>query len=218
VAAIVGSGIAYLVPTVGSPLVPPSPSAAARPQPASPLERTAATPAPPDSASPSSALSSPPPATSVAYTPAVVPAAAQAAAAADSQPAPVEPASNQAALRHELEAWTSHHTNRDAMNTLQQAGVRAGAVLTGADMLQDPHLRARGYYQVVEHPRAGKQTLRVAPYHLSETPPTIRKAAPCLGEDTESVLREVLGVSDGELAELAEAHVTDNVPLQHQAI
>ncbi len=100
VAAIVGSGIAYLVPTVGSEAVALSPSAAARPQPASPLERTAATPAPPDSASPSSALSSPP-ATSVAYTPAVVPAAAQAAAAAESQQAPVEPAPNQTPLQRD---------------------------------------------------------------------------------------------------------------------
>jgi crotonobetainyl-CoA:carnitine CoA-transferase CaiB-like acyl-CoA transferase len=122
---------------------------------------------------------------------------------------------NQAALRQELETWTSTRTKHEAMNLLQHAGVRAGAVQTGADMLQDPHLRARDYYRTVVHPRAGKQTLRVAPYHLSETPPTIRKAAPSLGEDTESVLREVLGVSDQELAKLAEAHVTDNVPLQH---
>jgi crotonobetainyl-CoA:carnitine CoA-transferase CaiB-like acyl-CoA transferase len=120
---------------------------------------------------------------------------------------------NQAALRHELETWTSTRTKHEAMNLLQHAGVRAGAVQTGADMLQDPHLRARDYYRTVVHPRAGKQTLRVAPYHLSETSPTIRKAAPSLGEDTESVLREVLGVSDQELTELAEAHVTDNVPL-----
>jgi crotonobetainyl-CoA:carnitine CoA-transferase CaiB-like acyl-CoA transferase len=80
-------------------------------------------------------------------------------------------------------------------------------------MLQDPHLHARGYYQVVEHPRAGRQTLRLAPYRLSETPPTVRKPAPCLGEDTASVLQEVLGVSEQELDELASMHVTDNIPL-----
>jgi crotonobetainyl-CoA:carnitine CoA-transferase CaiB-like acyl-CoA transferase len=119
---------------------------------------------------------------------------------------------HQVALRQELEAWTRQRTKREAMDLLQQAGLRAGAVLTGAEMLQDPHLRARGYYREVTHPRAGKHTLRLAPYHLSETPPTIRKAAPCLGEDTESVLRELLGVGDADLGELAEAHVTDNVP------
>jgi hypothetical protein len=96
VAAVIGAGIVYLVPTVGSGPVPPSGSAAARLEPASPLEETAAAPAPAPlaSASPSPAPSSPSPAASVADTPAVVPAAAQAATAADSQqaPAPTESA------------------------------------------------------------------------------------------------------------------------------
>ncbi|MEA2845436.1 MAG: putative peptidoglycan binding domain, partial [Rhodospirillaceae bacterium] len=91
VGAVVGSGIAYLVPTVGSPPVPPSPStAAARPEPASPIKMAAAAsvPAPPELFSSSPALSSPSPAASVAYTPVVVPGAAQVAPTADSQPAP----------------------------------------------------------------------------------------------------------------------------------
>ena len=85
-------------------------------------------------------------------------------------------------------------------------------------MLRDPHLRARGYFQEIEHSSAGRQTLRVAPHHLSETPPTICTPAPKLGEHTESVLREVLGTSDQELQELAALHVTDNVPLRFQTI
>jgi crotonobetainyl-CoA:carnitine CoA-transferase CaiB-like acyl-CoA transferase len=125
---------------------------------------------------------------------------------------------NQALLRQELESWTQHYPKHAAMEILQQAGIRAGAVLTGAEMLQDPQLRARGYFQEVEHSSAGRQTLRVAPYHLSETPPTIRTPAPKLGEHTESVLREVLGTSDQEIQDLATAHVTDNVPLRHQLI
>jgi len=90
VAAIASSGIAYLFPTVGSEAVPPSPSAAARPDPASLIEMAAvaSAPAPPESISSSPALSSPSPAASVAYTPVVVPAVAQVAPAADSQPAP----------------------------------------------------------------------------------------------------------------------------------
>ncbi len=119
-------------------------------------------------------------------------------------------------LRTEMERWTTRHSKREAMHVLQRASIRAGAVLTGAEMLQDPQLRTRGYYQQVEHARAGKQTLRVAPYHLSETPPTIHKAAPCLGEDTDVVLRELLGQTDDELRELAAEHVTDNVPLRYQ--
>jgi crotonobetainyl-CoA:carnitine CoA-transferase CaiB-like acyl-CoA transferase len=121
-------------------------------------------------------------------------------------------------LRTALEEWTSRRTKRDAMEALQRSKIRAGAVLTGAEMLQDPQLRARGYYQQVEHRRAGNQSLRVAPYHLSETPPTIRKAAPCLGEDTDEVLRDLLGQTHGDLRELAAEHVTDNVPLRYQLL
>jgi CheY-like chemotaxis protein len=95
VGAVVGSGIAYLVPTVGSRPVPPSPSAAASTEPASPIDMATAAPAPapPDSPSPSPAPSSPSPAASVPSAPAVEPAAAQAAPAADSQPAPAPPES-----------------------------------------------------------------------------------------------------------------------------
>jgi hypothetical protein len=105
VAAVIAAGIVYLISTVGSGPVPPSPSAAAPPEPASSLERTAAVPAPDplDSASPSSAPSSPSPAASVADTPAVVPAAAQTepAPVTGSQQAAVEPVPNQAALRRD---------------------------------------------------------------------------------------------------------------------
>jgi DNA-binding NarL/FixJ family response regulator len=93
VGAVVGSGIANLVPTVGLRPVPPSPDAAARPEPASPLSLASAAPAsvPPESPSPSPASSSLSP--SVPYTPAVEPAATQAAPAADSKPAPAPPES-----------------------------------------------------------------------------------------------------------------------------
>jgi CheY-like chemotaxis protein len=97
------SAVAYIVPMVVTGAVPLSPNAAALPQPASILPMAAATPtpAPPGPASPSSAPSSPSPATDLAYTPAVLPAAAQAAAAADSQPALFEPAPNQTPLRRD---------------------------------------------------------------------------------------------------------------------
>jgi CheY-like chemotaxis protein len=103
VGAVVGSGIANVVPTVDSRPVPPSPSAAAHTAPASPVEMATAAPAPapPDSPSSSPVLSSPSPAASVPSTPAVEPAAAQAASATASQPAAVAPAPNQVPLQRD---------------------------------------------------------------------------------------------------------------------
>lgn len=121
-------------------------------------------------------------------------------------------------IREAIEAWTRQRSKREAMDILQRAGVRAGAVLTGPEMLEDPQLRERGYYVEVTHPRAGRQTLRLAPYHLSETPPQIRKPAPTLGEDTSTVLTELLGLTEADLQDLADAHVTDNIPRRFQSV
>jgi crotonobetainyl-CoA:carnitine CoA-transferase CaiB-like acyl-CoA transferase len=115
-------------------------------------------------------------------------------------------------LRPEIEGWTSRRSKREAMDLLQRAGVRAGAVLTGAQMLEDPHLNARGYYEPIENVRGARQTLRIAPYQFSETPTSIRRPAPLLGEHTEQVLREVIGLSDAEIVELAAEGITQNAP------
>ena len=118
VAAGFGSAIVYLVLTVGPGAVLLSPRAVA-PEPASLLSIAAATPTPgpPDAVSPASA---PSPATNAADTPAVVPAAAQAAPAADSQQAPADPAPNQNRLRRE-EA-------REVQARLRSFGFNPGAV------------------------------------------------------------------------------------------
>jgi hypothetical protein len=107
VGAIACSAVAYLVPTVVTGAVPLSPSAAASTAALAelvtllPMAAATPTPAPPGPASPSSAPSSSSPATDVAYLPAVVPAAVQAAAAADSHQALFEPAPNQIPLRRD---------------------------------------------------------------------------------------------------------------------
>ena len=98
------------------------------------------------------------------------------------------------------------------MQLLQDAGLRAGAVLTGAGMLDDPHLNERGYYEPIENVRSGRQTMRIAPYQFSKTPPVITRPAPVLGQDTEEVLRRVLGMSVTQIEELAQLGVTRNTP------
>ena len=103
VGAIACSAVAYLVPTIRLVAVPLSPSTAALAEPVALLSMAAATPTPalPEPASPSSVPSAPSPATDVVYTPAVVPASAQTAPAADGQQALVDPAPNQSPLRRD---------------------------------------------------------------------------------------------------------------------
>jgi crotonobetainyl-CoA:carnitine CoA-transferase CaiB-like acyl-CoA transferase len=59
----------------------------------------------------------------------------------------------------------------------------------------------------MEHPRAGKVRMVGAPVRLSETPGSVRSPAPMLGEHTEEVLADLLGLTAGEIAALRAAGV-----------
>ena len=66
--------------------------------------------------------------------------------------------------------------------------VPAGAVVKGGETLVDPHLTARGFWDVVNHPEAGTYTQVSTPWRLSKSPrpPTI--PSPSLGEHNSYVL------------------------------
>jgi len=76
-------------------------------------------------------------------------------------------------------------------------------VQSAADTLdRDPHLKARGYYHYLEHPEAGRTAYDGPGFRLSDTPGGPRGPAPLLGQHTEYVCKEVLGLSDDEIADL----------------
>jgi crotonobetainyl-CoA:carnitine CoA-transferase CaiB-like acyl-CoA transferase len=76
-------------------------------------------------------------------------------------------------------------------------------VQTARDVVEDRHLLARGAWVDVEHPRRGKTRVPISPIRLHASGPAeVRRAAPLLGQDTDRVLHELLGLSEAELAEL----------------
>ncbi len=76
-----------------------------------------------------------------------------------------------------------------------------------AQMFQDPQVLARGLAVNIPHPLAGSVPQVASPIRLSETPVEYRRAPPLLGEHTEAVLGEVLGLEAGEVQRLREAGV-----------
>ena len=109
-----------------------------------------------------------------------------------------------------VESWTSTENAEEAMHLLQAAGVAAGVVQTGQDMAEnDPHLRERGLFQKVPDAAGVMRTIERAPYKLSLTPGSVTRGAPEFGADQDFVLREILGVDDEELAEMAIAGAFD---------
>ncbi|MFL7809298.1 MAG: CoA transferase, partial [Anaerolineae bacterium] len=71
-------------------------------------------------------------------------------------------------------------------------------------VVHDPNLRHRGMIAQVDQPGMGPVEIVGSPFHLSETPGTVRTPAPTLGQHTEEVLREVLGYERERIEELIE--------------
>ena len=100
-----------------------------------------------------------------------------------------------------IEEWTLQHTKHEVMNRLAQLGVATGAVQNRQDVLQDPHLAERGFFQKVDHPQLGQTKVHSSPIRLSDSP-TELEPAPLLGQHTTEVLREILAYSDEEIEAL----------------
>ncbi|MDP2952234.1 MAG: CoA transferase, partial [Chloroflexota bacterium] len=106
-----------------------------------------------------------------------------------------------------IEEWTKGHDHNAAMHLLQKAGVPAGALLNAREVLYDPQLNDRGYFEKITHPEAGDLTLVGMAWKLSKSPGSIRKPAPCLGEHNHYVLGELLGMSEEGIEELEKERV-----------
>jgi len=106
---------------------------------------------------------------------------------------------NQDALDSLVEGWTKSQTPEEASIILQEAGVAASPSMSNRDLADDAHLHARGAWQEIRHPVMGTQRVQGPPWRLSETPPTIRSAAPLLGQHNEYVITELLGASPKEI-------------------
>lgn len=98
--------------------------------------------------------------------------------------------------------WTMEHSPQEVMTLMQEAGVPAGVVATSEDLHRDPQLKHRGHFQVLEHKEMGPTAYDTPPYRLSKTPFELESAAPCLGQHNEYILKEILGMSDDEIADL----------------
>jgi crotonobetainyl-CoA:carnitine CoA-transferase CaiB-like acyl-CoA transferase len=98
--------------------------------------------------------------------------------------------------------WCATRTVAEALAELERAKVPAGPILSPQQLLDDPHVRAAGYFATVAYPGLN-QPARIAatPVTLSETPGKVRAAPPTLGQHTDEILA-ALGLSKAEIEEL----------------
>lgn len=101
-----------------------------------------------------------------------------------------------------LAEWTRTKTAEEIMELLQARGVAAGVVQTAEDVLdRDEHLKQRGFYVYLDHPEAGRHAYDGPHFRLHRTPGRLRSPAPLLGQHNDYVAREILGLSDEEIAQ-----------------
>jgi crotonobetainyl-CoA:carnitine CoA-transferase CaiB-like acyl-CoA transferase len=104
-------------------------------------------------------------------------------------------------LDDHLAAWSRERTAAEVVATLQPA-VAAGPVHDQSALYDDPQIAHRGYFQTLEHTVIGPVPYNGLQAILSRTPGRLSKAAPCVGEDSWTVLTEILGMDPDEVAAL----------------
>lgn len=102
---------------------------------------------------------------------------------------------------------TVFKTTAQWISTLEQAGVPCGPINDLAEVFADPQVQARGLRIDLPHPLAGSAPQVANPIRLSATPVQYRNAPPLLGEHTEEVLSDVLGLTAEMIALLRQQHV-----------
>jgi crotonobetainyl-CoA:carnitine CoA-transferase CaiB-like acyl-CoA transferase len=105
------------------------------------------------------------------------------------------------ALYAVLAEGVRERTTAEWLEILGQLDIPCGPANTLTDLLDDPYLQETGFFQHMKHPNDGDVTITAIPAHFSESPPSVRRLWPALGEHTEEVLRE-LGCDQQQINEV----------------
>lgn len=104
-----------------------------------------------------------------------------------------------------IAAWTRQQDAFELEARLAEIGVPASVVQRPLDVVNDPQIKARGIAQVLPHRECGDVVHWGFCTRFSAKPQMVRSAPPLLGEHNDFVMRDLLGLSDREIADIAAA-------------
>lgn len=105
-----------------------------------------------------------------------------------------------------ITAWTCERSPQEATTQLQAAGIPSAPAMNNKDLSTDPHLNSRSIFVYNGHPEVGVKQHIGIPWQYSNTLLPVRPA-PTLGQDTDYVLRDILGYNEAEIASLRDRQV-----------
>ncbi len=119
---------------------------------------------------------------------------------------------NQDELDAIIAGWTRDQDAFALTQSLQAAGIPAGPVLRGPDLLEDKHYADRGTFVTVDHPQVGPKQYPGIPWKMSRTPGEVRWPSPTLGQHNREIFGALLGLSADEIEGLETAGVIGTKP------
>jgi crotonobetainyl-CoA:carnitine CoA-transferase CaiB-like acyl-CoA transferase len=114
---------------------------------------------------------------------------------------------NRDALDASITAILKTGSAQEWLEKLTAAGIPCGKINSVAEALASPHAQAREMVRSVHHPTAGDVKTLGIPFRFSETPASVRRPPPTLGQHTEQILRDMLELSQSRVDELRAAKV-----------
>ncbi len=99
-----------------------------------------------------------------------------------------------------IEEWTKTKTKFEVMEACNPLNIPCGPILSMKEIAEEPSLRETGTVVEVDHPTRGKYLTVGNPIKLSDSPSDVSRS-PLLGEHTDEILKEVLGLSDADVKE-----------------
>lgn len=115
---------------------------------------------------------------------------------------------NHAALKVEVEKWSTTLTKEEAYEAINAAGVPASPINDLYQVSHDPHIvEDREMFIPVKHPVIGNMRVNGNPVKLLDMMPEVRTCAPALGQHNEEIYGQLLGMDKAQLEALEEDHV-----------
>ena len=117
-------------------------------------------------------------------------------------------------LDEQLAQWTASYDDQELMHRLQGRGIPAGAVMTAKDLVADPHLQQRDYFELFVNenaPSVGPRLYAGRPFRCSNMPVSLHLVS-ALGQHNLDVLHDIAGLQDADIQQLVEAGIIHTQP------